>query len=223
MLLNVQVVKITKNLVVTILFLLKDGHVQRTGSSSSVGSGDGSSSSVPPSIRREEPTSLIDFSADPEPSIIIKQSDPFELGASIQSSADTSNITDWASFDMFSTPATGPSPPTTTLPPLSAPMPSTQGGGIANQPSQVNGNMQWAPLSSAVQSSSDTWSVGFGQPSKPVANAQVCHACLFITGQFVKPTVGVEIMKSSCFCALSHGMLLKQILVQQILLQLYRQ
>jgi hypothetical protein len=157
---------------------LKDGHVQRTvSSSSSIGSGDGSVSSVPPPVKREEPASLIDLSADPEP-----------ISTSIQTS-DASKSTDWASFDS----APGPAPSIPCVVPsilsLAVPTPLAQGGGVANQPSQANETAQWpgSVVSSGVQSTSDSLSHGFGQPSSEVMNAQGSRvACFFISNELVK-------------------------------------
>lgn len=155
----------------------QDGQGQRFGSSSSFGSVDGNVPAAAPVVKREDPTSLIDFSVEPDPPAAREQPDPFGLTAAVQPSVDALNSTGWATFGSAS-----PAPFAETL--AQVPMgPSAQSvsGGFANSPNLINGNSQWAaqwtatPPPPAVDTSANSWSSLVG-PSVPAASSQPWNA-----------------------------------------------
>lgn len=180
----------------------QDGRGPRFGSSSSFGSVDGNAPAVAPVAKREDSTSLIDFSAEPDPPVPKEQSDPFGLTAAVQPTADTSNSTGWATFESaapapslgsVAQPSAVPSvqgllggfgsPPFGVVAQAPA-MPSFQGlpGGFANSTNVSNGNSQWAAqwtapsgASSAVDATANSWSSLAG-PSVPTGSSQPWNA-----------------------------------------------
>lgn len=117
----------------------QDGR-QRFGSSSSFGSVDGNVTAAAPVVKREDSTSLIDFSAEPEPAAVREQPDPFGLTAAAQPSADALSSTGWATFGQA---APASFAETFAQPPTGAPALSISGG-FTNPTSQINENSQWA-------------------------------------------------------------------------------
>eukprot|EP00250_Pteridium_aquilinum_P006123 c16100_g1_i3 orf=348-2534(+) len=156
----------------------QDGRGQRFGSSSSFGSVDGNVPAVAP-VKKEDSTSLIDFSVEPDPPAPAakEQADPFGLTAAVQPSADASNSTGWATF--------GSAAPASSLGDLvQAPSAaSAQGilGGLTNPTDVINGNSQWAtqwtatPGPSAVDAGASSWSSLVG-PSVPATSSQPWNA-----------------------------------------------
>lgn len=152
----------------------QDVRGQRFGSSSSFGSVDGNVPAAAPVVKREDSTSLIDFSVEPDPPAAPaarEQPDPFGLTAAVQPSADALNSTGWATFG-----SAAPAPFVETL----AQAPSALGvsGGFTNPTNLNNGNSQWAaqwtatPVPPAVDTS---WSSLVG-PSVPAVSSQTWNA-----------------------------------------------
>lgn len=162
----------------------KDGRGQRFGSSSSFGSVDGSVSAAVPVVKREDSTSLIDFSVEPDPPAARVQPDPFGLTVAVQPSADALNSTGWATFGSA---APAPFAESLTQAPTgaSAPVLSTPGvsGGFTSPSNMINGNSQWAAewtassVPQAVDPSATSWSSLVG-PSVPPTSSQVKAYCL---------------------------------------------
>ncbi|MCO5558048.1 hypothetical protein L7F22_011623 [Adiantum nelumboides] len=175
----------------------QDGRGQRFGSSSSFGSVDGNVPVVAPVVKREDSTSLIDFSAEPDPPAPKEQSDPFGLTAAVQPAADTSNSTGWATFE--------PAAPAGAVAQAPA-MPSVEGllggftssslgvaaqapavppgqgllGGFTTPTNVGNGNSQWAaqwaaPGAPSVDAYTNSWSSLAGS-SAPTISSQPWNA-----------------------------------------------
>ncbi|KAI5061280.1 hypothetical protein GOP47_0023785 [Adiantum capillus-veneris] len=177
----------------------QDGRGQRFGSSSSFGSVDGNIPAVAPVVKREDSTSLIDFSAEPDPPAPKEQSDPFGLTVA-QSAADNSNSTGWATFEPAApAPSLGASAQVPAVPsiqgllggftnsplgaaaqaPAASPVQSLLGG-FANPTNVGNGNIQWAaqwtaPGAPSVDASTNSWSSLAG-PSAPTMSSQPWNA-----------------------------------------------
>ncbi|KAH7426762.1 hypothetical protein KP509_10G016000 [Ceratopteris richardii] len=128
--------------------------------SSSFGSVDGNVKAVPPAVRREDSTSLIDFSAEPNTPAPKQQSDPFGRTVAGQSATDNQG---WATFDSAVTVVSSGAMPQA---PQASFMQDILGGVSNPATNSLSGSsqwtVQWVPGTGAPANSTggNNWSVG---------------------------------------------------------------